>query len=72
MQQIEIYIDGRKVFLPAGFSTRIENTSPLLDLDTLITGGYSFDIRLPFGDNRIVFQHAERLEVVQSKAAYSC
>lgn len=70
MSAVQLYIDGRRIILPEDFSTKFEKESPVADLDTIITGGYAFDVRFAYGENKIAMQHANRVDVADRVIVY--
>lgn len=70
MTDIQLYIDGQLIYTPPGFNLVFDQESPLMDLDTIITGGLAFDIRFPFGENQIIMQQAHRIDVASRKVSF--
>ena len=70
MTDIQLYIDGKLIYTPPGFNLVFDEESPIMDLDTIITGGLAFDIRFPFGENQITMQQAQRLDVANKRISH--
>ena len=70
MQEIKLLISGHEIRLPENFSMSYERESPALEIGSVITGGVAFNIRFPYGDNRITMNHAERIDLVDRIITY--
>lgn len=63
MKELKLLIDGKEIYMDPGYTITFEQESPTMELDSIITGGLAFDIRFPYGRNRVTMKHAERIEI---------